>query len=214
MLELGLKVLIAYLAGSLNGSLLLGALKGVDVRNTGSGNAGGTNALRTQGIMFAVAVIVVDVGKGFLPAWYLPGAELAGVAIDPGISRMWLMLACGGASIIGHCYPVWFEFRGGKGAATAIGVMLAIAPAVLVPAGIAWLLVLILSGFVGLATISAAITFPAWVGLTAFPERHELFVFTVCLSAFIVYTHRSNIRRMRRGTEGRVERVMVLRRMP
>ena len=129
MLELGLKVLLSYLVGSLTGALIVGKLAGgIDIRTQGSGNAGGTNALRTQGKWFALRVILIDIGKGFLPPWLFPVLVLPGVPLDPELSRTWLMLACAGASVIGHCYPVWFGFAGGKGAATAIGALLGIAP--------------------------------------------------------------------------------------
>ena len=212
MLELGIKVLISYLLGSLNGSLILGKFKGVDIRASGSGNAGGTNALRTQGVVFAFFVMVIDVGKGWLPVALLPSMALPGVPIDPEVSRTWLSLACGGAAIAGHCYPVWFNFAGGKGAATTLGVLIAFAPALLLPAGITFVTVLVLTGYVGLSTISAAVAMPLWIAATDFADSLPLFVFLIALALFIVYTHRSNIQRLRDGTEIRSERVMLFRR--
>jgi len=126
MLELGLKTLISYLLGSVNGSLVLGRLRGVDIRQLGSGNAGGTNALRTQGKWFALGVMVIDIGKGYVPTWLLPGWALPGVPVDPVVSRAWLSFACAGATVVGHCYPVWFGFAGGKGAATAVGAFITV----------------------------------------------------------------------------------------
>ena len=97
MLELGLKVLLSYLVGSLTGALIVGKLAGgIDIRTQGSGNAGGTNALRTQGKWFALRVILIDIGKGFLPPWLFPVLVLPGVPLDPELSRTWLMLACAG----------------------------------------------------------------------------------------------------------------------
>jgi glycerol-3-phosphate acyltransferase PlsY len=121
LLELGLKTLVAYLLGSLLGSLVLGRLKGVDIREQGSGNAGGTNALRTQGWSFALGVIVIDVGKALLAVGVLPGLDLPLVGIDRSLARGWLTVACATAVVVGHVYPVWYEFRGGKGAATLLG---------------------------------------------------------------------------------------------
>jgi acyl phosphate:glycerol-3-phosphate acyltransferase len=213
MLELGLKVLLSYLIGALNGALIVGKFAGgIDIRTLGSGNAGGTNALRTQGKWFAFRVMVIDVGKGYLPPWLLPSLALPGVALDPDVSRTWLALACAGAAVVGHCYPVWFDFKGGKGAATAIGALLGIAPGLTVPVLIVWCLVVTTTGFVGLATMLAVGVLPAWVVLTEFPERQELFWFLVALALFIVYTHRGNIRRLREGTENRLERAMLWRR--
>lgn len=212
MLELGTKLLLSYLLGSLNGALIIGKLRGVDIRRVGSGNAGGTNALRTQGPVFALFVMIIDVGKGWLPAALLPALVLPGIAQDPDVSRVWLMLACGGASIAGHCFPVWFNFRGGKGAATTVGVLIAVAPALLLPGAIVFVGVLVLTGYVGLSTICAAIAMPAWLAITAFATSQPTLVFLVLLAFFIIYTHRSNIQRLRDGDENRWERVMLLRR--
>jgi len=212
MLELGLKVLISYLLGSLNGSLIIGRLRGVDIRTMGSGNPGGTNALRTQGKWFAFWVMVIDVGKGWLPAWLLPVLAIPAVGLDAEISRTWLTLACAAGAVVGHCYPVWFGFAGGKGAATAIGALLVIAPAVLIPALAVWVAVLIGTGFVGLATIGAAWSMPAYLVLTNSRGNADALVFLLLFASFILFTHRDNIQRMRDGEENRIERVMLLRR--
>ena len=213
MLELGLKVLLSYLAGALNGALIVGKLAGgIDIRTLGSGNAGGTNALRTQGKWFAFRVMVIDVGKGYLPPWLLPALALPGVPLDPEVSRTWLALACAGAAVVGHCYPVWFDFKGGKGAAPAIGALLAIAPALTFPALVVWCVVLTATGFVGLATMLAAAVLPVWVALTGLPMQRELFWFLVALALFIIYTHRGNIQRLREGRENRLEKAMLWRR--
>jgi len=128
------------------------------------------------------------------------------------VSRTWLMLACAGAAIAGHCFPVWFEFAGGKGAATAIGALIAIAPGLLLPAAIVFATVLVFTGYVGAATISAAVALPVWLAATGFAQHQPAFVFLVLLALFIIYTHRSNIQRLRDGTESRMERVMLFRR--
>ena len=212
MLELGLKVLISYLLGSVNGSLLLGRLRGVDIRNMGSGNAGGTNALRTQGTAFALMVMVIDVGKGWLAAGWLASIELPGLAADPQVDRQWLTLACAAAAVHGHCYPVWYRFKGGKGAATAVGALAGVAPMLLLPAALTWMLVLVLSGMVGLATMLAAGSLPVYVLMTDRLDDVPLLLFCGALALYIVFTHRSNIRRIRSGEESRMERVMLLRR--
>ena len=150
MLELGLKSLLAYLIGSLIGSLVIGRLKGVDIREQGSGNAGGTNALRTQGWAFALGVVAIDVGKAFLAVGLLPGLGLPGVGVDPALDREWLAVCCAIAVVVGHVYPVWYEFRGGKGAATLLGAVAVLAPAALLPVALVWLGCVVLTGFVGL----------------------------------------------------------------
>ena len=210
MLELGLKVLIAYLLGSLIGSLIVGQLRGgVDIRTMGSGNAGGTNALRTQGVGFAAWVMLIDLGKGWIAAGWLPGLDLPSVGIDPSIDRTWLAVACATAAVVGHVYPVWYGFRGGKGAATLIGVLLGLQPVALIPVLIVWLVVVMLTGFVGLATMLAVAAFPVYIAITG--GHTALLVFGCLMFAFVCYTHRSNIERMRSGTENRAQRLWLLR---
>lgn len=212
MLELGIKILLSYLIGSLNGSLIIGRFSGVDIRSVGSRNAGGTNALRTQGLWFALGVMVIDVGKGFIPAWLFPSLALPGVPLDPTISRTWLMLACGGASVVGHCYPVWFDFSGGKGAATTVGLLIAVVPGLLIPGLITFAGVMVLTGFVGLATMTSLTVIPIVLWFRAGPESLPVVVTLAMLAIFIVYTHRSNIGRMWRGEESRLRKVMLFRR--
>src|SRR5580658_2998283 len=163
MLELSVKTLLAYLLGALLGSLVLGQLRGVDIRRAGSGNAGATNALRTQGKLFALSVLAIDIGKGVLAVLYLPQASLPGIPLDPEIPRAWLTLACGLAVIVGHVYPVWFGFRGGKGVATMIGVVGALDPRLLLPLIAVWSIVLVLTGYVGLASMLAGAALAAVV---------------------------------------------------
>ncbi len=213
MLELGTKFLIAYFIGSIMGSLLVGRWRGgIDIRKEGSGNAGGTNALRTQGWPFALAVMVVDIGKGAFAAGVVPGLSLPFVATDPEVSRVWLALCCAGAAVVGHVWPMWHEFRGGKGAATLIGTLTVLAPTLLVPVLLVWAWVLVLFGYVGLATISAAVSAPVYLGLTRLPDDQPLFIYCTVLAIYLVFSHRSNLQRMRAGTENRNTRLMVFRR--
>jgi glycerol-3-phosphate acyltransferase PlsY len=210
MLELGLKTLIAYLLGALPGSLVLGRLRGVDIRALGSGNAGATNALRTQGKLFAAAVLAFDIGKGVLVVLWLPSAVLFGIGPAADVARDALTYACALAVIVGHVYPVWFGWRGGKGAATVVGVVAALDVRLLLPLLATWLLVLILTGFVGLATMLAGATLVAAVWFLDPGELH-LQIFSAGLAAFIVFTHRSNIARMWHGNENRVRRLWLFR---
>jgi glycerol-3-phosphate acyltransferase PlsY len=210
MLELGVKLLLAYLLGTLLGSLLLGRLRGVDIRNLGSGNAGATNALRTQGKLFGFLVLVVDIAKGLFAVWWLPSAVLPGVGIDPDLPRDWLTLGCGFAVIVGHVYPVWFGFRGGKGAATVVGVIAAVEPRLLLPLIISWFIVLVLTGYVGLATMLSGVVVVVAVYVLQ-PHNTALLIFCLGVTGFIVYTHRGNIARMRAGQENRVRRIWLFR---
>jgi glycerol-3-phosphate acyltransferase PlsY len=211
MLELGSKFLISYFIGSIMGSIVIGRLRGgVDIRDMGSGNAGGTNALRTQGIGFALGVVIIDIGKGAIGAGLIPGLELPFIPTDPEVSRTWLALCCAAAAVLGHVWPVYHRFRGGKGAATYIGALLVLAPKLILPMLLVFAIVLVFSGFVGLSTMSAAASLPAW--LVVLNGSLELIIFSTFMAGFIIYCHRSNIQRMREGSEHRNRRVMLFRR--
>ena len=204
MIELGLKVTLAYLLGSVLGSLLVGFFYGgVDIRKLGSGNAGGTNALRTQGKIFAICVMVVDVGKGILAAAAIPPLALPGVGLDASVDRSLVLYAVAFAAIMGHVFPVWFGFRGGKGGATAAGLICYLAPLAALPVIGAWLLIVFTTGFVGLATISAALVAVVFLGVTVLPQQSGLFLFACATAGLLIYAHRGNIRRMLDGTESR-----------
>lgn len=202
MAALIIKVVLAYLLGSVSGSLLVGKLRKVDIRRQGSGNAGGTNAFRTQGLVFALGVVVIDVGKGFLAAWWIPALGIGSGAepVDPGL----LVMFCGFAAVVGHCFPLWHGFRGGKGAAAAVGALIVIEPLVLLPLLLTWLVTLVLTGYVGLSTVLAAFSLipAAW-----WLDDRTLMFFAFVLSLFLLFTHRANMRSLRDGTEYRFERI-------
>lgn len=213
MLELGVKFLLSYFLGSVMGALLIGRLRGgVDIRTAGSGNAGGTNALRTQGWLFALGVVVIDVGKGAIGAGLIPALDLPFIDDGADVSFDWLVVCCAAAAVMGHVWPIWHEFRGGKGAATLIGTLIVMSPTLIAPVLIAWSAVLVLTGYVGLSTMCAGITAPLWLALTTLPANQPLFIYCVAMAAYLVFSHRSNIRRMRAGTENRMTRAMLFRR--
>lgn len=213
MLELGVKFLLSYFIGSLMGAIIIGRLRGgVDIRSMGSGNAGGTNALRTQGVAFALGVVVIDIGKGAVAAGLIPGLEIPFVAVDPQISRTWLVLCCSAAAVFGHVWPIYHRFRGGKGAATFIGTLLVINATLVVPMLFIWAWVLIFSGYVGLATMAAAVALPIWIAFTRLSAEQPLFIYSVVMAGFVVFWHRSNIQRMRAGVEHRNTNLMLFRR--
>ena len=204
MAALVLKIVLAYLLGSVSGSLLLGRLKKVDIRSQGSGNAGGTNAFRTQGLLFAIGVVLIDIGKGFIAAWWIPTLDFGGsqAVLNPGL----LVMACGFAAVLGHVFPIWHGFRGGKGAATAVGALIVIEPWILLPLVVCWVVTLIMTGYVGLSTVLASFSLvpAAWA-----MNNNTLMVFSLILALFILFTHRANMRKLLNGTENRFERVHI-----
>jgi glycerol-3-phosphate acyltransferase PlsY len=196
-------VLVGYLLGSISGSLVLGKLSQVDIRSMGSGNAGGTNAFRTQGWRFALGVLIIDIGKGALSTWGVAAAMTTSGAMPEGHAITAASIAGFGA-ILGHVWPLYFGFRGGKGAGTAVGAVVILAPGCILPMLLVWLSSLLLSGYVGLSTIFAGfVLVPAmwWFGPDPLPT--SLAVFAVSVAVLIVFTHRSNIQRLRDGTENR-----------
>ena len=211
MLELGLKSLLAYLLGSVMGALLLGRVRGVDIRRLGSGNAGSTNALRTQGFGFAAGVVLVDVGKALLAVGWLPGWSIPGVGVDPDLSREWLAVACAVAVVAGHVWPMYHEFRGGKGAATLLGALAVLAPVTLLPVLAVWLAFVMVFGMVGLATMAAAVAVPVALVILERPMPVPVLVLAILMAGFMAYTHRANIARMRAGNENRVKRLWLFR---
>ncbi len=210
MLELGVKFLISYFIGSLMGAMIVGKLRGgVDIRMLGSGNAGGTNALRTQGALFALGVVIIDIGKGVIGAGIVPGLEIPFVAEDPAVSRAWLTIGCAAAAVLGHVWPIYHGFRGGKGGATLVGTLGVLAPQLIVVVLLVFAAVLVTTGFVGLATMSAAAALPVWLALTRLPEDQPLFIYLAVMAMLVIYWHRSNIQRMLAGDENRNTRVML-----
>ena len=201
-------LVLAYLIGSLSGSLLLGRIVGVDIRSCGSGNAGGTNAFRTLGWRFALAVVAIDIGKGALAAWI--GVSLHNQ--DAPVTAAAAGFLCLLLAIVGHTWPVFFGFRGGKGAGTLVGGLLLLWPLVIGPILLVWLLLLTTTGYVGLATVCAALgLIPAAYLL---PEAsNERMLFVIIAALFIAFTHRANLRRLSAGTESRFERARVLTRL-
>ncbi|MEO8671857.1 MAG: glycerol-3-phosphate 1-O-acyltransferase PlsY [Tahibacter sp.] len=207
MLVVLLKIVVAYLLGSLSGSLMIGRWQGIDIRAAGSGNAGGTNALRTRGWRFALGVVAIDIGKGVLAAllgWF---AWVQTVAPD----RLIQAELCSLAAIVGHVWPVFFGFRGGKGAATLVGAVAVLSPTSLLPSLLLWLLLLSLTGYVGLATVAASLLLPLWMFVVAADSSLQLFAALTAL--LIIFTHRGNLLRLRRGVEPRFERARILLRL-
>lgn len=211
MLEVLLKAVLAYLLGNVMGGHLVGMLRGVDLGRVGSGNIGATNALRTQGTGFALLVLAIDVGKGVLGALAIPALPIALGDAPPALDRASLGYVCGAAVTLGHCYPALWKFRGGKGVATLAGVFGAMLPGALPWMLLAFVLVVMLSGYVSLATLTA--TAVAGLHVACFDVRGALSAagaFTAFMAALVVFKHRENIGRLVAGTESRFEKLRVI----
>ena len=191
-------LIASYFVGAIPTSYLAGRLfRGIDLREHGSKNLGATNVYRTLGWRYAIPVGLVDVAKGAVPV----------LLFAPQVSDSQLFaLACGIAAILGHVFSVFVRFRGGKGVATAAGVMLGLTPLALGVATLAWLAVLMLTGYVSLASIAAAVVFLPAVYFLERPDRPEILWLDALVVAAIIWLHRANIRRLLNGTENRFGR--------
>lgn len=210
MTELAVKALLSYLLGSILGSLLIGRFRGVDIRTLGSGNAGATNALRTQGKKVALCVLLIDVAKGWIASALLAPLALPGIAPSAPQLQAWCAAVCGIAVMLGHIYPLWYGFRGGKGMATLVGAVLGISPWLLVPMILTWLAAVILFGFVGLGSMLASLALAVSIAVSHLTPRVPLLTFGMLAALLVVFTHRANIARMRAGTESRSRRLWLL----
>lgn len=193
-------ILISYLAGSIPSAYLAGKARGVDLRAHGSGNLGATNVARVLGTRVGVLVFVADVLKGFLPVWILP-RYLASPNLE-----LWAVLF-GAAAILGHVKPIFLGGKGGgKGVATASGVFLALAFVPLLIAQVVWAAVFHVTRYVSLASLVSAAILPIAI-LTWWREPlSPVFIASVIVAAFVFWTHRANIGRLRRGEEHRFVR--------
>ena len=203
-----LTLVAAYLLGSLSGGLLLGGRRGVDIRTLGSGSAGGTNAFRTQGARFGVLVALFDLAKGALAAW----CALRLVPFVPGYpSPAAHAYAAAFAAAVGHVWPLWHGFRGGKGAATLAGGVLVLWPWVAPVVVLAWMATIVFSGYVGAATVVAGLCLAA-AALVSGAEPARL-AYCLGAAALLLFTHRGNLARLLRGEESRFERARLLHRV-
>lgn len=203
----------AYLLGSVPFGLLIGLARGVDIRAAGSGNIGATNVGRVLGKPLGVLVFVLDMGKGLAPT-LVAGALIGGLGGEHTLTTpqyaVWFGVGC--AALIGHVFPVFLRFRGGKGVASALGVVLGLYPYFTWPGVVAfviWTAVVKLSGYVSLGSITAAVLFPPayWLlGLALhWPLRAQwpLSLIAVAMVALVLLRHRPNIHRLLSGTEPR-----------
>lgn len=206
--EVLVQVLLAYLCGSIMGGPLIARLRGgVDLRASGSGNVGATNALRVQGPAFAGAVLLIDLGKGVIATLLIPLMSIPLLAGDePSVAAPFL---CGAAAVLGHVWPIFSGFRGGKGAATLAGALMILLPPAFALAALIYAAVLIATGFAGLSMLIAASLLPFVVFVFGLEPAWPAAAFALFAAAITGLTHRENVRRMRLGTEPRFEKVML-----
>jgi acyl phosphate:glycerol-3-phosphate acyltransferase len=195
----------AYLLGSVPFALLLGRLKGVDIRTLGSGNIGATNLSRALGRRWGIAAFVLDFLKGLLPV--LAAGWIARPGAPEGILADHARMACGLAAIMGHIFPLWLRFRGGKGVATSFGALAGLAWPAALTAGALWLALYGITRTVSIASLAAALVFPVAVIFLFRSHPAEVSVpmgaLSVLVAGLILVRHRSNIRRLLTREENR-----------
>ncbi|MBI1807477.1 MAG: glycerol-3-phosphate 1-O-acyltransferase PlsY [Ignavibacteria bacterium] len=219
MVPLGIIVLLSYLVGSIPTSIIVTKLaRGIDIRHHGSGNAGGTNVIRVLGLRAGLLVIAIDIVKGYVATMLVTKLMYGPIPFNnqtPFEDLTVIRIIAGCAAILGHVWTAFSGFRGGKGIATAGGVLLGLATIELVVAVGVFSLVFVISRYVSLGSISGAVAFPL-----AMFFRHNLFhadlqgyhtliFFSIGISLLLLYTHRANIKRLLEGTEHRLTRVRI-----
>jgi len=186
-------VIVAYLIGSIPfGYLIVRQKIGADIRQTGSGGTGATNVSRRAGKAAGVLTLLLDAAKGCI-------AVLIAKTVS---GDDWVSAAAAIAALVGHIFPVWLGFRGGKGVATGVGIFLVLAPIALLCAGVVFVAIVVFTRFVSLGSLTAAVLIPVLVWLQS--DSQPLLVAAVAGAALIVFAHRGNIQRLASGTESRI----------
>ncbi len=193
--QLFLSILAGYLLGAIPFSFVLGKLcKGIDIRKEGSGNPGATNALRVLGKPLGFTTLLLDIGKGWAAVEF--ARQVMGITFE------WGLVLAGLAAVLGHIYTLFLKFKGGKGVATTFGIFLAFTPmATFCTIGI-FLVTVALSRYVSLGSILSALSFP--ICIYTFYQQPLYTGLSVILGAFIIWRHRTNITRLRNGTESKI----------
>jgi glycerol-3-phosphate acyltransferase PlsY len=214
MISLGLIILLSYIVGSIPTSIILSRIsRGIDIREHGSGNAGGTNVARVLGWRAGVFVILIDILKGYAATQLIPRLMYGPIPfqnLTPFEDFTVIQIIAGCAAIIGHIWTAFSGFRGGKGIATAGGVLASLASIELLVAVGVFIVVFVASRYVSLGSVSAAVTVPLAMLLrhnvfhAELQGYHTLIFFSIGISLLLLYTHRENIRRLRAGTESRL----------
>lgn len=189
---------IAYFLGAIPFGFLIVKVRGRDIRETGSGNIGAANVARNAGAIAGVLTLILDAGKGYLAVW---------IAARWTHSNERWMMAAALAAVIGHMFPVWLRFKGGKGVATGLGVFLPIAATAVLAAVVLWIVVVAFWRYSSLGSILAAVALPIFVHLLYAPLHApppEVTVGTILISILVLVKHRGNMERLMNGTESRL----------
>ena len=201
---IALYIVIAYLLGSIPFGLLAGKMKGLDIRQHGSGNIGTTNVFRVCGKSLGIVVFMLDVLKGIVPVLIAKQAVQ-----DPNVGEGLQPILAGVFAILGHNFPVWLKFKGGKGIATSAGVLGGLLPWTLLVAVITWIGFFIATRYVSVASILAAVSLPITTAVLTYRSDGlptAYLVFTLIIALLAIWRHRSNIQRLRAGKENRFVR--------
>ena len=205
-------LILSYLTGSIPTSIIVSRVaKNIDIREHGSGNAGATNVYRILGWKYALIVLSLDIFKAWLPTAIYATKIFLSISI-PDIG--FIQILCGFSAVLGHTYPIFAGFKGGKGVGSLIGILLALFPFAFPLCLIVAIFVVVTTGYVSLGSIFAAISLPIIIlilpGLGIITPNLSLVIFSLLVPWFVIYTHRSNISRIRNGTENRFDKALII----
>jgi len=190
---------MAYLIGSIPFGVLISKLHGIDIQNIGSGNMGATNVFRNVGAIPGITVFSLDVVKGAIPVF------LASIILPSDLAfKHWIFIMSGAFAVLGHMYPIYLRFKGGKGGATSLGVLIGIMPDVAIIAAFTFIAALLLTRYVSVGTMTTAVASTMAMWLTLKPN--EYLIFTAIVTILIIFRHSSNVKRIFAGTEPKVGR--------
>jgi glycerol-3-phosphate acyltransferase PlsY len=205
-------LILSYLTGSIPTSIIVSRIaKNIDIRDHGSGNAGATNVYRILGWKYALIVLLLDIFKAWLPTAIYATTIFQYISI---LDIGFMQILCGSFAVIGHTYPIFARFKGGKGVGSLIGVLLALFPIAFPLCLIVAIAIIVTTGYVSLGSIFAAISLPIFIlilpVLGIISPNLSLVVFSLLVPWFVIYTHRSNISRIRNGTENRFDKALII----
>jgi acyl phosphate:glycerol-3-phosphate acyltransferase len=207
MLKFAAVAFVGYLLGSIPAGYLAGRIAGIDIRKVGSGNIGATNVTRTLGRLYGYSVFLVDFAKGALAVYI---SILLSQHVEPKTRSTEIYGIVGAVfCVLGHVFPAWLRLRGGKGVATSAGALFGLMPLAALIGAVVWVLTFEVTRYVSVASVTTAVILPvAVLGLTYARRTNgmELFYFSLCLAAVVVFRHRSNLSRLVHGTEPRFKR--------